>query len=100
MPGWLTKALRQIKDLANARKVWFTLKALREVAELGLDEEDACDVLANMTEADSVGRQKSRKTGDWMHVFKPAVSGMALYVKVIVRDNCIVISFHEDEEEL
>ena len=34
-----------------------------------------------------------------MYVFKPSVGGTVLYVKVIVRGDCIVISFHEDEEE-
>ena len=100
MPGWLAKTLRQIRRLAIAREVWFTLKALRELAEIGLDEEDACDILASLTNADSLGRRKSAKTGEWMYVFKPQVAGIVLYVKVIVRDNCIVISFHEDEDDL
>jgi len=32
-------------------------------------------------------------------VFKPRVAGIALYVKLIVRTECVVISFHEDEED-
>lgn len=59
MPGrWHTIALRRIKDLAIARQVAFTLKALRELAELGLDEEDACDVLAGLTAEDCTGAEK------------------------------------------
>jgi len=27
------------------------------------------------------------------------VAGIALYVKLIVRTECVVISFHEDEED-
>lgn len=100
VPSWLTKALRRIRDLAIARKVLFTLKALRELAELDLDEEDACDVLASLTAPDSAGRRRSAKTGEWMYVFKPEVAGTVLYVKLIVRNDCVVISFHEDEAEL
>ena len=34
-----------------------------------------------------------------MYVFKPYVGGRVLYVKLIVRDGCVVVSFHEDEGE-
>ena len=45
MPAWLPKALTRIRELAAARRVLFTLKARRELAQLdlGLDEVDACD---------------------------------------------------------
>jgi hypothetical protein len=32
-----------------------------------------------------------------MYVFKPTVAEMLVYVKLIVRANCLVVSFHEDE---
>ena len=51
-----------------------------------------------LTAADSVGRQRSNSTGEWLYVFKPEVAGSVLYVKVVLRANCVVISFHEDEE--
>jgi hypothetical protein len=95
---WLTSALRQIKDLSIARKVAFTLKALRELAELSLDEEDACDVLASLTAEDCAGRKRSATTGEWMYVFRPNAAGTVLYIKVILRINCVLISFHEDED--
>ena len=65
---------------------------------MGLDEEDACDVLANLTRSDMVGRLASEKTGKWMYVFKPFVAGVVVYVKVVVRVDCVVVSFHEEEE--
>jgi hypothetical protein len=99
MPSrWLASALRQIKDLAIARKIAFTLKAFRELVELSLDEEDACDVLASLTAEDCAGRKRSTATCEWMYVFKPHVAGSVLYVKVILRINCVLISFHEDED--
>jgi hypothetical protein len=33
-----------------------------------------------------------------MYLFKPLLAETALYVKVILRNECVVISFHEDEE--
>jgi len=32
-------------------------------------------------------------------VFKPQLAGMVLYVKLVLRSDCVVISFHEDEGE-
>ncbi len=85
--------------MARQRKVLFTFKALRELAALsiGLDEEDACDVLASLARADFAARARSRGRGEWMYVFKPAIGGDLMYVKVILRDECVVISFHEGE---
>src|SRR5712691_11004928 len=97
---WTASILRQIRGLAAQRKVRFTLKAFQELGRLGmrLDEDDACDVLANLTRKDLVGRLVSEKTGEWMYVFKPSVTEVVVYVKVVVRADCVVISFHEEEE--
>jgi hypothetical protein len=100
MPGdWLSTILRRIKRLATDRKVAFTLKALRELAEFDLDPEEACEVLARLTAADAEGRIRSSKTGEWMYVFKPEIEAIVVYLKLIVRKECVVISFHEDEAE-
>jgi hypothetical protein len=99
MPRWLPRILTRIRDLAAARRVLFTLKARRELAvlDVGLDEEDACDVLSGLTAEDSAGRIESAATGEWLYLFKPSLAGVLLYVKVILRNDCIVVSFHEDE---
>ena len=98
-PRWLSKLLPRIRELAATRRVLFTLKARRELAglALGLDEEDACHVLANLTAEESVGRIESALTGEWLYVFKPVLARTVLYVKLIVRNDCVVVSFHEDE---
>ncbi len=90
MPGWLPEALTRIRELAAARGELASL-------EFGLDEEDACDVLANLTAAESAGRLESVATGEWMYLFKPLLAGTTLYVKLILRSDYIVVSFHEDE---
>jgi hypothetical protein len=101
MPRWLRTVVTRTRDLGLARKVLFTLKARRELASLqfGLDEQDASDVLANLAAEDSAGRLKSPATGEWAYVFKPVLAGTVLYVKLILRNDCVVISFHEDEGE-
>ena len=61
MPRWLPKVLARISDLAAARKIAFTLKAHRELTalELGLDVEDARDILMSLTASDAAGRRAS-----------------------------------------
>ena len=100
MPSRLSFVLRRIRQLAAERKVRFTLKALRELAslELALDPEDACDVLERLTLGDLAERIRSKVTGEWMYVFKPRIEGIVVYLKVILRSDCLVVSFHEDEE--
>jgi hypothetical protein len=40
----------------------------------------------------------SEVSGEWMYVFKPLVISTTIYVKLILRTNCVVVSFHQDEE--
>ena len=100
MPRWLPKVLVRIRELAAERKVRFTLKALRELAALGLglDPTDACDVLAILTSEDSGGRLGSESTGEWIYVFRPRVAGTLVYIKLILRNGCLVVSFHADKD--
>jgi hypothetical protein len=101
MPTWLRGVLTKIHALAEARKVRFTHKALRELATLGLglDEDDCCEVLQNLSAADFADRIESEITGKWMYVFKPRVAGTGLYVKLILRGDCVIVSFHEEDTE-
>ena len=55
-------------------------------------------MLASLTAEDCAGRKRSATTGEWMYVFKPEIAGSVLYIKVILRTNCVLISFHEDED--
>jgi MqsR (Motility quorum-sensing regulator) toxin of toxin-antitoxin system len=104
MPRWLPVVLKRIHELAARGRVRFTLKALRELASLdvGLDEADACELLQHLRAVDSGGRLRSKLTREWLYVFLPRVGGQALYLKVLLRSDCIIISFHEqvdDDEE-
>jgi len=97
MPSWLPRALGRIRKLASEQRVSFTLKAQRELADLGLGALDACEALAGLTSGDAVGQLRSRATGEWMYVFKPVFGADVVYVKLIIRNDCIIVSFHEDE---
>jgi hypothetical protein len=97
---WLPAVLSRIHELAAQEKVSFTFKALRELSDLGmgLDEEDACDILVNLDASDFGERVRSKGTREWMYVFNPEVGGLRIYLKVILRAQCVVISFHEKDE--
>lgn len=97
MPPWIRGALKRIQRLAQWRHVRLTAKARHELDTLGLDKYDVREVLAKLTREDAAGRLRSAETGEWMYVFKPRSGGIPLYVKVVVRDACVVVSFHEDD---
>jgi len=99
MARWLAKVLSRVHDLAATGRVRLTYKAAREVAALALSPEDVLDVLLALTGDDSVGRTASAASGEWLYIFKPDISGQTVYVKLILRLDCIVVSFHEDEAD-
>jgi hypothetical protein len=98
---WLPRLLRRVRELAAARRISLTLKAATELAalELGLDAEDLCDVLGGLTSEDFAEKIVSKTTGESMYVFKTTISDVIIYLKIIVRRTCVVVSFHEDQGE-
>jgi hypothetical protein len=105
VPAWLTRVVARVRELATLRKVVFTQKAARELEliDLPIDQEDALEVLGHLSAEDFSARFMSDLSDEWMYVFKPRVGGLLLYVKVILRHECRVISLHEargdDDEE-
>lgn len=95
------RILRRTRAEALSRRVRFTQKAIREIAQLPFefDERDACDVLAGLRPRDFDSRIPAVQTGEDLDVFKPLVLSLRLYVKLLLRDRCVVISFHEDEPD-
>ena len=98
MPCSFSITLKRIRRLAAQRCVRFTLKAQQELTLLGwgFDTEDACQVIAGLSARDFSDRLVSSITGEWMYVFKPPVSGVILYIKLVLRSDCVIVSFHED----
>ncbi|MBI4509552.1 MAG: type II toxin-antitoxin system MqsR family toxin [Deltaproteobacteria bacterium] len=99
MASWLARVLERICNLAKEGNVHLTVKALAEVRGLGLGlgVQDVIDILAALSPTDYVARLRSPASSEWLYVFKPMVAGTVLYVKVVLRSNCVVVSFHEDE---
>jgi hypothetical protein len=99
MPRWLSSILTRIHAYAEDGKIRLTAKAIDELSSLatGLDPDDVRDVLRCLTAGDSVGRMRSAVTGEWMYIWKPDVFQTVLYVKLIVRGDCVIVSFHEDQ---
>ena len=93
----LASVVRRVCALAAQRRVRFTRKALHELASLGLDTQDAYQTLEALRSADFVRRLASAQTGEWLYVFKPNLFGLSIYVKLVLRDGCLVVSFHEDD---
>jgi hypothetical protein len=99
-PRWLVRALEEIRRCGRMRSVDFTIKADEELLGLGLalNRDDACDVLASLSIRDFAERTVSTLTGEVMYVFTPRVAGIFLYVKLLLRRRCVVISFHEQDD--
>ena len=95
----LGDVLRRVRALASERRVRITLKALRELALLGLDTEDACETLQVLRASDFGQTLSSERTGERMYVFNPDVGDASIYLKFVLRDGCLVVSFHEDEND-
>ncbi len=101
VPTWLAGALDRIHKHAKAGKVRLTVKALAEVRGLGLGlgVSDVVDVLIRLTPRVSAGRVRSTVSSEWLYVFKPTIAETVLYVKVVLRNDCLVVSFHRDESD-
>lgn len=76
-----------------------TAKAFDELRELGCTEDDVVDALMRLRTQDFHQRLRSIHTDEWLYVFKPCVAGFVLYVKLILRSHCVLISFHEDSDD-
>jgi hypothetical protein len=98
-PRWLPGVLSQIRRCVEDGRVRFTHKALRELSALGFHPDDALDVLRALAPEELVSRLASEVTNEWMYVFKPTIGDAVIYVKVILRDGCVVVSFHEDDDD-
>ena len=96
MRRWLLRILKRIHESAAAGRLRLTYKAEAEALLLGFSPDDVREILAGLDAEDCAGRRASATTGEWMYVFKPDFGGQIIYVKVLLREDCVVVSFHED----
>jgi hypothetical protein len=96
MPPWLPRVLRYVRGRAAAGRLGFTGKALEEMAALGLSREDVREILAGLRAEDAAMRLRSSLTEEWMYEFHTGTTGLDIYVKVLLRQDVVVVSCHED----
>src|SRR5215470_5495749 len=96
MRRWLLRILKRIHESAAAGRLWLTYKAEAEALLFCFSPDDVREILAGLDAEDCAGRRASATTGEWMYVFKSDVGGQSIYVKVLLREDCVVVSFHED----
>jgi hypothetical protein len=96
-PRWFRRVLKRIHDLASSGAVRLTYKAEEEAVALGLALDDVCEIIGSLSVGDSLGRLTSQATREWMYVFRPEIGRRIVYVKIVLRADCVVVSFHEDE---
>lgn len=99
-PSYARTALERIKEQAARRAVRITQKAMWEMAALDPPAhiDDGVETLERLDQGDWAGRLTSQITGEAMHVFKPMTLIGLLYVKVVLRNDCVVVSFREEVE--
>jgi hypothetical protein len=92
------RTLRRLHELVSLDRVVLTQKALEELDELPelFERSDVLAVLANLTREDCAQRTVSKRTQEWLYIFKASRLGLHLYIKVVLREDCMVIPFHED----
>src|SRR5258708_2831892 len=101
MSRWVSRVVSRIRSLAAAGSIRMTGKALEELAalDIGLEPDEVCTVLCELKDEDLIVRVRSARSREWLYVFKPEIAGTIVYLKIAIRSQCVVISFHEDTEE-
>lgn len=90
--------LRTIHEAVAEDRVLYTVKARAEMGALCIDETDAAEILSGLSASDYHQTLHSHSTDEQLWVFKPLLFDEVLYVKVVLRERCVVISLHEDRD--
>lgn len=88
--------LSRVRDLVAAGRIRVTASALAGAASLGMDFEDVVAVVSALRAVDFY---KSMTTNAdhrvWQDVYRPKTPFGAVYVKLIVIDDVLIVSFKE-----
>jgi hypothetical protein len=96
---WLDEVLEEIHAHARAGRVQLTDKAHHERRQLGLElgVPEVVEILLALEPRDFRQRLPSEIPAEWLYVFKPTFWRVIIYIKLALRERCVVISFHEDD---
>lgn len=64
-----------------------------------LSHEDGEDIIAGLGRQDFHRRLRSHVLAEPLWVFRPEVNDEVLWVKLALRADCIIVSFHRDDED-
>ena len=84
------EALRAIRGLARANRIWLTAHARREAAECGATHEDIRCALIHATSIRASGRGRA---SDWT-VVGPDSDGDDLEIALIIEDGLLIITVY------
>jgi len=88
--------LGRVRELVAAGRVEFTVAARRGASQMGFGEDGVYEVLMRLTTADFY---KSMTTyhdhAVWQDVYRPVTRHGAVYLKLTVTDDVLVVSFKE-----
>jgi len=84
------EALRVIRGLARANRIWLTAHAKREAAECGATHEDIRCALVNARSVRASGRGRA---SDWTVVGQDSV-GDDLEIALIIEDGLLIITVY------
>ena len=101
MPRWLGEVLKAVHRNARRGSVRVTYKALHEMAALepSISPDEARQVLQGLDRASFRHRLRSIRSAEWLYVFRATWCGEAVYIKILLRAECTIISFHPEASD-
>ena len=88
--------LSRIKELVRQGAVAATGTAIRDAHNLGFDFRDIIDVIASLARKDFYKSMTAYNDSQcWHDVYRPMTDAGQLYIKLILHDDVLVVSFKE-----
>lgn len=101
MPRWLGEVLKAVHRNARQGSVRVTYKALQEMAALepSIAPEEARQLIEGLDRASFRHRLRSIRSGEWLYVFRATWCAEPVYIKLLLRTDCTIISFHPEASD-
>ena len=101
MPRWLGEVLKAVHRNARRGSVRVTYKALQEMAALepSIAPDEALQLLEELDRASFRHRLRSIRSGEWLYVFRAPWCAELLYIKLLLRADCTIVSFHPEASD-
>lgn len=88
--------LPTIKKLIREGRTEITQTALLDALSLGLEQHEVFAIVASLTRKSFYKSMTSYQNSQyWQDVYRPQTSVGKLYIKLILRDNVLIVSFKE-----